>query len=182
MRKNLRIGSVCRKSFAFSQTVSLFQMEKRASPLFQAFFPLQPRFFLNQAAVFRQSQPMRKNLCIGFLYPEFSTKLSTLLKTPLFLLKKCLQNSLFCLCVFLFSLKEKHQAVPAQSQRYSPVLVFHYKLTRACVKGGFYSSTFPNKGRFSPSLMLSVRRSGVGWPSPEGARRTARFSRRSCFW
>ena len=48
--------SVCRKSFAFSQTVSLFQMEKRASPLFQAFFPLRPRFFLNQAAVFRQSQ------------------------------------------------------------------------------------------------------------------------------
>ncbi len=47
---------VCRKSFAFSQTVSLFQMEKRASPLFQAFFPLRPRFFLNQAAVFRQSQ------------------------------------------------------------------------------------------------------------------------------
>ncbi|HJC72755.1 MAG TPA: hypothetical protein H9698_08205, partial [Candidatus Ruthenibacterium merdavium] len=46
---------VYRKSFAFSQTVSLSQMEKRASPLFQAFFPLQPRFFLNQAAVFRQS-------------------------------------------------------------------------------------------------------------------------------
>ena len=49
-------ASVCRKSFAFSQTLSLFQMEKRASPLFQAFFPLQPRFFLNEAAVFRQSQ------------------------------------------------------------------------------------------------------------------------------
>ena len=48
-------SSVCRKSFAFSQTVCLFQMEKRASPLFQAFFPLQPRFFWNQAAVFRQS-------------------------------------------------------------------------------------------------------------------------------
>ena len=48
--------SVCRKSFAFSQTVCLFQMEKRASPLFQAFFPLQLVFFLNQAAVFRQSQ------------------------------------------------------------------------------------------------------------------------------
>ena len=47
--------SVCRKSFAFSQTVCLFQMEKRASPLFQAFFPLQHVFFLNQAAVFRQS-------------------------------------------------------------------------------------------------------------------------------
>ena len=142
-----------------------------------SFFPV---FFLRTD--FFQVQPMRKCLRIGFLYPEFSTKLSTLLKTLLFLLKQCLQNSLFCLCVFLFSLKEKHRAVPAQSQRYSPVLAFHYKLTRACVKGCFYSSTFPNKGRFSPSLMLSVRRSGVGWPSPEGARRTARFSRRSCFW
>ena len=48
-------SSACRKSFAFSQTVCLFQMEKRASPLFQAFFPLQHGFFLNQAAVFRQS-------------------------------------------------------------------------------------------------------------------------------
>ena len=52
-------SSACRKSFAFSQTVCLFQMEKRASPLFQAFFPLPLRFFLNQAAVFRQSQWMR---------------------------------------------------------------------------------------------------------------------------
>ena len=49
-------SSACRKSFAFSQTVCLFQMEKRASPLFQAFFPLQLVFCLNQAAVFRQSR------------------------------------------------------------------------------------------------------------------------------
>ena len=139
---------VYRKSFASSQTVSLSQMKKRASPLFQAFFPLQPRFFLNQAAVFRQSQPMRKNLCIGFLCPEFSTKLSTLLKTLLFLLKQCLQNSLFCLCVFLFSLKEKHQAVPAQSQRYSPVLVFHYKLTPHASKEAFTAPLFRTKADF----------------------------------
>ena len=38
-------------------------MEKRASPLFQAFFPLQLVFFLNQAAVFRQSQEQRKQRC-----------------------------------------------------------------------------------------------------------------------
>ena len=47
--------SVCRKSFGFSQSVCLSQMEKRVSPLFQAFFPLQARLFLNQAAVFRHS-------------------------------------------------------------------------------------------------------------------------------
>ena len=40
-------SSACRKSFAFSQTVCLFQMEKRASPLFQAFFPLQHGFFIS---------------------------------------------------------------------------------------------------------------------------------------
>ena len=50
--------SLSKKLRAFSQTKSLSQMEKRASPLFQAFFPLQPRFFLNQAAVFRQSHPL----------------------------------------------------------------------------------------------------------------------------
>ena len=49
-------ASVCRKSFTFSQTETLSKMEKGASPLFQAFFPLQPRFFLNEAAVFRQSR------------------------------------------------------------------------------------------------------------------------------
>ncbi len=32
------------------------RLEKRASPLFQAFFPLPLGFFLNQVTVFRQSQ------------------------------------------------------------------------------------------------------------------------------
>ena len=47
----------------FVEKASLFhklnpysKWKRGLSPLFQTFFPLQPDFFLNQAAVFRQSQ------------------------------------------------------------------------------------------------------------------------------
>ena len=62
--------------FQFVEKASLFdklnpyhKWKRGLSPLFQAFFPLQLVFFLNQAAVFRQSQsPM---IASGFPFGFF---------------------------------------------------------------------------------------------------------------
>ena len=67
-----KVVPVCRKSFAFSQTEPYLKWKRGLSPLFQAFFPLQPGFFLNQAAVFRQPQnpvlPLRQNGVLAVLF------------------------------------------------------------------------------------------------------------------
>ena len=65
-----KVVPVCRKSFAFSQTEPYLKWKRGLSPLFQAFFPLQPGFFLNQAAVFRQSQIGEQTN----LFPDFLKK------------------------------------------------------------------------------------------------------------
>ena len=74
LSKSCRGIQKCLKKTDFRQTLSLFQMEKRASPLFQAFFPLPLGFFLNQAAVFRQSQ--EGGLTPSFLFVKHRTQLA----------------------------------------------------------------------------------------------------------
>ena len=65
-KHNSCMEKACRSAgFQFVEKASLFhklkpnlKWKRGLSPLFQAFFPLQPDFFLNQAAVFRQSQSL----------------------------------------------------------------------------------------------------------------------------
>ena len=44
------------KALLFHKLKPYLKWKRGLGPLFQAFFPLQPRFFLNKAAVFRHSQ------------------------------------------------------------------------------------------------------------------------------
>ena len=51
------------KALLFHKPKPYLKWKRGLSPLFQAFFPLQPKFSLNQAAVFEQSQ----RLCIVWM-------------------------------------------------------------------------------------------------------------------
>ena len=66
------------KALLFHKLKPYLKWKRGLGPLFQAFFPLQPRFFLNKAAVFRHSQAAWKNIMQPTLSFIFSVSLGGL--------------------------------------------------------------------------------------------------------